>query len=97
MMAEFQKGPGKGSMYVPYGANCDPTNPNMDNASKTCKTPHDNLFVNSKVVGSDLRGGEYKGKTVPGRVMSIPAHYQTQNGDTDKLPDKAALVKNSGK
>ena len=96
MMAEFQKGCGKGSMFVGNGT-CNPESPNMDNTARTVTTPHDKLFVNSKVVGADLRGGDYKGKTVPGRIMSIPSHYQTQNGDTSKLPDKAALVKSPNK
>ena len=72
------------------GNKVDPSNPSMGTGK--CKTPHDNLHVNNKVVGGDLRGGGYKGKTSPGGIMSIPEHYQTQNGETHKDPNKRAKV-----
>lgn len=91
-MAEFGKGAGKGSMYVDYGTSCDPTNPNMGNAARSPKTPHDNLHQNNKVVGGDLRGGGKKGQTEPGPIHNIPKHYETQNGDLKKPPNKRAKV-----
>lgn len=93
-MGEFQKGCGKGSMFVAGGA--DPSNPNMGNSARVSTTPHDMAHRDNKVVGGDLRGGGHKGNTAPGGIHSIPAHYQTQNGDTGKLPDKRSLVKTSG-
>jgi hypothetical protein len=91
-MADFKKGAGYGSMYIDYGTGCDPTNPNMGNAAKSPKTPHDNQHQNNKTVGGDVRGGGYKGKQQQGGIHSIPEHFATQNGDTKQKPNKRAKV-----
>jgi hypothetical protein len=100
MAKEFQKGEGKGSMFVPYGAECNPSNPNMGNMNNLSTTPHDMLHKNNKTVGTegakDLRGGAYKGKTQEGGIHSIPEHFTTQNGTTPNTANKRAKVTGKG-
>ncbi len=72
------------------GNTVNPSSPSMGVGKY--KTEHDMKHENNKVVGGDIRGGSYKGKTSPGGIMSIPEHFATQNGDTKQKPNKRAKV-----